>query len=47
MAGPAKSVEHAQAEEAAKQRRQQFYAVPGGIDLPLAPGCAIPTGYSV
>ena len=28
-------------------RYQQFYVVPGGIDLPLPAGCAIPTGYSV
>jgi hypothetical protein len=47
MAGRKKSVEHAQASAAAARRRQQFYAVPGGIDLPLPVGCAIPTGYSV
>ena len=47
MAGRKKAVEHAQAERAAANRRQQFYAVPGGIDLPLPAGCAIPTGYSV
>ncbi|PSR26589.1 MAG: hypothetical protein C7B46_19865 [Sulfobacillus benefaciens] len=45
MAARKKAVERAQAEEAAKQRRQQFYTVQGGMDLPLPAGCAIPAGY--